>query len=70
MKVSKPKRIWTARHYRPILVGSIVAGVYAGGLRWACWYLGFPDPPAPVVAVVGQAMLWLGVWCARMMWFD
>ncbi len=66
----KAKRIWTRRHYRPLLVGSIAAGVYAGGSRWACWYLDLPDPPAPLVAAIGQFMLWFGAWCARLMWFD
>jgi len=70
MEIGKPERIWTARHYRPMLVGSIAAGFYAGGMRWACWYLHFPDPPAWMVATVGQAVLWICVWLSRIAWFD
>lgn len=66
----KTRRVWTSRHYRPVLAGAVAAGIYAGGLRWAVWYLGLPEPPVWLVASVGQLLLWLGVWCARLAWFD
>jgi hypothetical protein len=66
----KPKRVWTFRHYRPVLVGSIFAGIYAGGLRWSTQELGLADPPIWIVALLGQGALWAGVFLARVAWFD
>jgi hypothetical protein len=68
--LARDRRVWTARHYRVPLAGSIAAGLYAGGMRWACWYLGLHEPPIWAVALVGQAFLWLGVYLARLAWFD
>jgi hypothetical protein len=61
----KLHRVWTLRHYRVLLTGSI----YAGGTRWAESQLGI-EVPVWGIAVISQIALWLGFVCARWAWFD
>lgn len=68
-KLVKPHRYWCKRHYRPLLVGMACAAVYGWGLRWAEMELGITVPNW-IVAVAAQAMMLVGAWCARLMWFD
>jgi len=68
-KLVKPYRVWTRRHYRPLLVGAACAAIYGWGLRWAENELGIAMPNW-VVALTAQGMWMLGAVCARLMWFD
>jgi hypothetical protein len=70
----KPKRIWTWRHYRVPLVGSLSSLFYANFV-----YHGLAPILARtadfivepwMIALTAQGAMWLGVWCARRMWFD
>jgi hypothetical protein len=65
----KLHRVWKFRHYRVCLSGSICAGIYAGGTRWAESQLGI-EVPVWGIAVISQIALWLGFVCARWAWFD
>jgi type IV secretory pathway TrbD component len=65
----KLHRVWTRRHYRPLIVGALCAAIYGWGLRWAEMELGITMPDW-IVAITAQGMWFLGAVCARLMWFD
>lgn len=69
MRNLDPSRyIWTARHYRPYLAGSVLAALYAWVIRHLA-QVQHIQLEEWVVPVTAQAALWLGIWFGRLMWF-